>query len=805
MGKSGTTAKAAESGSKKNSPGFLLQQGEKLAIGLGLLGLIALSLWGAMTYADTTSPDAIVKEMTTKVSAIRAAINGDGEGAPPLPEWVKKGAAFPPVPPEPFALAGPIFEPIHQPDLLRENPRVLGIVSWQIDPIRGPMRSLDVLLPTDPNGRIKIGVLVNKPIAAKDRGAFQRDLKGFLSNIKNVTAQRPANRPERPRRPGGPPAAGPMPMNPMPGAEGAIPGAGYDPYGSSIPASIAVSQREDKTVQYVNIDDVEKQNLPLAETIFPLRALMVQMAFPLKEQLEEIRRALRLQSRQEAAIQSVPTPPVTTGLPGMAPGFNGGVPGAIPGAIPGAPAGPGAFGPGAMNPNLAAGPGPIFDGFDVERRIILPSGEVLDWTPYNHEEEFFTKIRSRKIAYVPDSEYLPYFLRYDQRLAAPLPELADKLASYPPVRIPQIYDAIAKLHDQAQPPVTETEWQKRFRSKAGDQNPYAVDTIGAGVFGVGATNPEMTPMPIDPTPRGPGRFDPMANQPVPQGPEVDVLLLRFLDVDVLPGYSYQYRVRVRMKNPNYGKTKEVREPSDAKKEILEGPWVVIPEVVSLPPESHLYAYDTSRYVKTFDDLSREYAGSNSKIYAILSRLFDVIDVKRGHHAAIQMQTWLPQVRSSGSTVEPVGTWVVAEMPVVPGEYVGRRQLVKLPLWSSSAAGYVLRELSNAVAIEGVPPQNQPKGWPVNFQTKSVLIDFEGGNIKTDVGNRTIEDQTATELLILLPDGKLTLRNSAIDMADEGRKERDQEWNDWIKRVSERRDASTNPMNDSSGFGPRIKP
>ncbi|MDT1107490.1 hypothetical protein, partial [Pseudomonas aeruginosa] len=73
--------------------------------------------------------------------------------------------------------------------------------------------------------------------------------------------------------------------------------------------------------------------------------------------------------------------------------------------------------------------------------------------------------------------------------------------------------------------------------------------------------------------------------------------------------------------------------------------------------------------------------------------------------------------------EPVGAGVVAEMPVGRGEFVGRKQYIKLPLWSAESQQYQLREVGDKV-LKG--KLQQPRGWLVDFSTQSVLVDFEGG-------------------------------------------------------------------------------
>ena len=107
-------------------------------------------------------------------------------------------------------------------------------------------------------------------------------------------------------------------------------------------------------------------------------------------------------------------------------------------------------------------------------------------------------------------------------------------------------------------------------------------------------------------------------------------------------------------------------------------------------------------------------------------LNSLLQVKE-NQAVVQVATWMEQVRAGdGAKREPVGSWVVAEMPVGRGEFVGRKQFVKLPLWSSESQQYVLREVSDKV----VKGKYQPRGWLVDFSTKSVLVDFEGGRVKT---------------------------------------------------------------------------
>jgi hypothetical protein len=722
---------------------------------------------------------------------VNTAVNSESEGAKALPEWVTKKSTFPYIPPADFALDNPPFEPVHQPDLLRENPRVLGVFASQIDVIRAPMRSLDIQVQSNSNGEpdtTLIGVLVNPTVGEKDIKAVSDEVRRLVGDIrKSQNARRAPVRPTPPPAPRQP--VNSQPPGSFPGSPGGSPGSS-NPYGADS-TTVVQGQREDKTVRYYAPQDFDQNNgnFQLAETVYPLRAVMVQAAFPLRAQLEEIKRALRLQNLQQAAAEA------QVGGPGSSPG---GPPPMITGPRGGSEVGSGTpppVGLAGMFSTLGNSVGVQFAGFDVMRREISPSGEDLGWAPYDHEAEYFTKIRARRINDQPDNPYLIPFIRYDQRMAAPLPELADNLAEYPPLRISAITDAINKLKADQTPVPTAKDWQKRFSGVVGDQNPYLPSSRGGaavgqpGSFGPGASGPMSNPpggMAVGGPPPGPGGMAPGMNPQATALPDMDTTLIRFLDSDVKEGYSYQYQIRVRIKNPNYRKTQYVREPNDANIQYLEGPWVVLPEVTTLPSETSLYAYDTAKYLEKGNAEVKEINSNAGKFK--LKSLYELNQVQKGEAAVVQVQQWLPQVRATGDRIEPIGAWICAEIPAAIGEYIGRRQLIKLPLWNSAVANFVLRELTAGVKIKDLDDKYQPKGWPVNFRTRSLLVDFEGGEIQTVLNGRDVRDEAETEMLILGQDGKLRLKSSAADMANRDRTSREETWNAWLQRVRDRKDA-----------------
>jgi hypothetical protein len=271
-------------------------------------------------------------------------------------------------------------------------------------------------------------------------------------------------------------------------------------------------------------------------------------------------------------------------------------------------------------------------------------------------------------------------------------------------------------------------------------------------------------------------------------PEMEHMLIRFLDVDIRPGNTYQYRLRVKMKNPNYG-SKDVARPDDAKKQTLEGPWVMIAAQVSVPSDNNIYAGDPIAY---HDRVQKDY--KDPAVRALF-------DNKAGELPVIQFQTWLEKVPIESGKTEPAGYWVVAETPAARGEYVGRKQIVGLPMWSSEKIAYILQELPKYTIFKATGKE-KPKGLLVNFTTETMLVDYEGGKVRQKVGDKVIDDEADVEMMLLRPDGTVVIRNSGLDKDDADRKKRDDAWQKWlteIKRITEQAGGLTNPAAATSQF------
>jgi len=317
-------------------------------------------------------------------------------------------------------------------------------------------------------------------------------------------------------------------------------------------------------------------------------------------------------------------------------------------------------------------------------------------------------------------------------------------------------------------------------------------TVGRG--GAGAKGGEGRPVP------GPGGQ--LGNEQ--QLVEIDHWLIRFVDPDVRPGFTYQYRIRLVMQNPNMLDPGMVANPAlvGPAYEFLRSRWTEIPTSVPVPPESFVFAFDPKRY-ETETNKQFGSAPNARDLLALLKlrmpRVRTGVEGRGGEvyqsQAVVQVQSWLEQVRTEqGGRREPVGAWVVSEVPVGRGEYIGRKQYVRLPLWSSVVQSYVLRTTPDTLppTRPKEKPKELPPGWLVDFSGPDILVDFEGGITRTSLMSSRIpiEEDSATELLIAEPDGRggtvLRVRNSRVDMDDHGRVERTKAWEAWLRDVENRK-------------------
>src|SRR5262249_30661157 len=130
----------------------------------------------------------------------------------------------------------------------------------------------------------------------------------------------------------------------------------------------------------------------------------------------------------------------------------------------------------------------------------------------------------------------------------------------------------------------------------------------------------------------------------------DAILVRFVDVNILPGFSYEYRVQLKIANPNLGKEKQVGRPEDATLKEIVGPWAEVlfmqdgrkTTAMAVPYETYVYAYS-----------------------------HDTKTTQNKDHVRMQVQAWAAQVRtdkSNQNAVDDVGDWIVEDLEVGRGQY-----------------------------------------------------------------------------------------------------------------------------------------
>jgi hypothetical protein len=458
---------------KANFKDLFLAKGEKILL-FGAGGLAALLLiWGVVAMAGTDDPNALAKELKDKSTAL------DGKRANDvMPEGADKtkplSEDFLPVSADLFRVRQEQYEVTVWPSLRRENPLALAPVDSQIDLVLGSVKKFardDFKYDGDELVDYRMAVL-SKAIDVK------ADARALADWYRNQTRNKKQQR-RQPAAGGGGVAGGPGgPGGPMGGPGGPMGGPGGPGGGRSGPQGMpgggmlgmgfpAGGKTSEDVVEWMNFSVASKEGKTPVYLVYPTRMAVVQLAVPLKEQLEEIRKALRLRTLELAVAESSPNSVMVknpeTGEPMP---YTGGAVGGLgmPGGFPGGPGGPGGAtgspdgmrsgggnagmrgpgGPGsapmmgAGGPAMPGGPGgvsgvagmtqqiasPVFAGFDVERRMIYPDGKESAWEKFDHAGQWFDEFGRYDAPVMPEGGYLPYFQRPEQDLVAPMPVLS---------------------------------------------------------------------------------------------------------------------------------------------------------------------------------------------------------------------------------------------------------------------------------------------------------------------------------------------------------------------------------------------
>ena len=298
-----------------------------------------------------------------------------------------------------------------------------------------------------------------------------------------------------------------------------------------------------------------------------------------------------------------------------------------------------------------------------------------------------------------------------------------------------------------------------------DQGRYfsAFDLKAGGGMGGAAMPPRGSggPPPIIGRPpvfnKGPGPM-PM---PMPMGnaPGVEVFfpawehdaLVRFVDPDVVPGKTYQYAIQVRLANPNYKRSEVTAFASLAEVKEIASEWKYTP-TVSIPGEYFVYGVDQH----LLDDIAAEKIPAKGK-----GPKNDPNQLAKDQ-AAFQIHQWTTTAPDDKNNTLLIGDWAIAERVAVRrGEIIGSQALVQVPAWYKEKDSFEVPAFTFKDAKKNITTK---PGLKMDFRGDTeppVLVDFVGG--KRYKGNTPlVEEETAVEALIVSADGKLSVLNSRVD-------------------------------------------
>jgi hypothetical protein len=500
-----------------------------------------------------------------------------------------------------------------------------------------------------------------------------------------------------------------------------------------------------KVLSLVKFDDLQKAGAQtFAENMVPMRVGMVVGAFPLKQQLEEFQKALRAKTTGE--------------LFGGKPEFR-------------------------------------FLGINVQRRTITadPKSPAAEWAelPIEKAARWWAVNNGRR----PEAENpdLQRVLLWSDHLVMPRPIQFPESPPYPALEmeLTSIKSSVDELNKSDAPKVAPTNPFKNedhldpysLNQMADDKesdtdkgtNPPKTGPDGVGAGLEGSDNKDGS------------RTNPFAGQQL-RAPSS--ALIRFLDFYVEPGKTYEYRVQVRMANPNYNR-KDVREDLAEKPELVSE-WVEVPQKLTIPEEIRYYAYD----IKFAEPKNSEYRGQNAP---------------DKNQAALQIHKWLSVLSpKKDSPSYPVGDWSICERELVyRGERIGQVHQVKVPIWMFDQAQFVLmtnpaeRLLRNKHKIDvSFSPAGNNDAVLVDF-TEPVVTYQRAAEAKEDgdaPASPKAEDKVPQEVLILSPEGRLLVHNSAVDKSDETpegkeRKARVEAWHKKIQEMEKKNDPKSGKPGD----------
>ena len=377
---------------------------------------------------------------------------------------------------------------------------------------------------------------------------------------------------------------------------------------------------------------------------------------------------------------------------------------------------------------------PKFKGFKVKRRVTTPDGQAGKWEDFDWLAKYYPMYREKIMEDHQDPpELLPVIPSEDTEMLVPLPKLVR--GDYPAITMASIQRTLNTIRNGKDgnriPPGS--------GKLAGEGNMFARG-------GAGGVKKPPTEQPKDSTPANDAQ---------------EAFLIRFIDVDVLPGHAYEYQVRVRASNPNFGKKSLVSRPDHATAEEL----------------------DSDPVIATFSDGPRvtTQVRSPDERYVFASTP-DPKEAPKADHVRVQIHNWTEAVRIDRSRVnsfEPVADWIVEDVAIPRGQFVIGTKNVKVPIWSPTKTAFQFMELGKS------SKPNAKGSLPLDLAAPAMLVDFDGGQIRQNVTRtRSVTDEAGVEVLFLGEGGKLHARAAWADIADADRAARETGWTTWQKNTKE---------------------
>jgi hypothetical protein len=440
-----------------------------------------------------------------------------------------------------------------------------------------------------------------------------------------------------------------------------------------------------------------------------------------------------------------------------------------------------------------------FVGFNVVRREVRPDGTAGEWHPVDLMTPYkLMRRRAVKPNHAEDPELVSYGLIVTEvpapGLVMRLPELvADKDGNphpgleYPKLDLPEIRAALEKEKEahQGKPP-SQKPGKNRFNTDPDDD---LEEGQGSGAAGggqapaAGAMQQKMMngnkPGAVG-VPQGDTEGADAATR---QGEIVlpEYCLVRLVDLTIQPGVTYEYQVALVMDNPLYKRLDMAAARAYTRNRVLVGPPRLVtmkagsqerPLQIRTDPDLSLYAVD--------DKGDRRQAGRQAPADR--------------DHAPVQLQRWLQTLRLDPTNKDSevlVGDWAVQKRILVQrGEYIGRYDRVPVAYFDPRANDFVFAASPDSAKRRG---RKQKEGALVDFDTHSILVDFEGGpGTQPRVNNHLVSDEvTPSEMLILQLDPyddskppKLLVHHGQDDAQNPDRQRRLQDTEAWQKQIKE---------------------